>query len=382
MKAIMLLFHCKSNAGYAIDTLLATFIQMARQLVNSEDNIHISFTKLNGHSGVNDLDEFKNLVEINPASRDKANLQYIEDYVRRHHIDVVFGFDQPVWQASYKYLRAGGVKKIISYWGAPMGSQNAGLKLKLKQMEVLLSFNGPDHYIFESRQMAMTAYKGRGVPKNKVSVVYLGVDTDKFRPADSRSYYAHDVFKIPKDKKIIYYSGHMEKRKGVAVLMRAAQCLYEQHNRTDFHFLLLGNQPGEEIRYIESLGNSRVVDHITFGGYRSDVAEIIQSCYLGTIASTGWDSFTMSSLEVASSGLPLIVSDLQGLVETVENGKSGYIFKVGDHAELSKYVLDLLDNQKRRDGMSEKARERVLTGFTKAHQISSLVKTINKVVST
>jgi glycosyltransferase involved in cell wall biosynthesis len=378
---ILLLFHCKSDAGYAIDSLVASFTQMAQRLVASDKNIHVSFTALNGHSGVNNLEKYKNLVQINPFSRDSLHLEYIENYVRVHKIDVVFGFDQPVRQPSYKYFRAGGVKKIISYWGAPMSSVNTGIKLKLKQLEVLLSRDGPDHYIFESKQMAISAYKGRGVPENKVSIVYLGVDNNKFRPAKNDSYYAHDTFNIPSERKIIYYSGHMEERKGVAVLMQAARRLYEHHNRSDFHFLLLGNQAGEETPFINSLDNSGTVNHVTFGGYRNDVEKIIPSCYLGTIASTGWDSFTMSSLEMAACGLPLIVSNLQGLTETVDENKTGFLFKAGDHVELSAHIINLLSNPELRNKMSEQSVMRINSGFTKDQQINHLAETVKQVTS-
>lgn len=338
MQAILLLFHCESNAGYAINTLLPTFYKMAKNLVNDEAKIHISFTKLNGFTGDVETDKYKNLIEFDPASREKSQLSFIQKYIEDNQIDVVFGFDQPVTHPSYKYLRKGGVKKIISYWGAPISSPNKGIKLKLKQLSVRCAVHSPDHYIFESVAMAKTAYEGRGIQKRKVSVVQLGVDANKFTPTAGDTHYAHVTFKIPEGRKIIYFSGHMEERKGVAVLMKAVRHLYESHKRRDFHFLLLGNRHGEEAPFLDSLCDTKAIEHVTFAGYRSDVEKIIPGCYLGTIASTGWDSFTMSSIEIASCGLPLIVSNLQGLAETVEDEKTGFLFTPGNFAELSEHI--------------------------------------------
>jgi glycosyltransferase involved in cell wall biosynthesis len=98
----------------------------------------------------------------------------------------------------------------------------------------------------------------------------------------------HDIFTIPADRKIIYYSGHMEERKGVAVLMHAARDLYDRHGRRDFHFLILGNREGEEQRFLDMLKDTGAWDHVTFGGYRKDFEQILPGCYLGAIASTGW----------------------------------------------------------------------------------------------
>ena len=123
-------------------------------------------------------------------------------------------------------------------------------------------------------------------------------------------------------------------------------------------------------------------EHVTFGGYYKGVEKIIPSCYIGAIASTGWDSFTMSSLEIASCGLPLLVSRLQGLVETVEEGKTGYTFTPGDHAELAGRIGGLLDDQAQRDRMGASARQRILCGYTKQQQIDHLVDVMKRVVTT
>ena len=119
---------------------------------------------------------------------------------------------------------------------------------------------------------------------------------------------------------------------------------------------------------------------MTFGGYRDDVEKILPGCSIGVIASTGWDSFTMSSLEMSSSGLPLVVSNLQGLAETVDHGTTGFVFKPGDHYELADRILYLLENRQKLKDFSAKSRERVLKRFTKERQISVMYQTINSMV--
>ena len=89
----------------------------------------------------------------------------------------------------------------------------------------------------------------------------------------------------------------------------------------------------------------------------------------------------MSSLEIASCGLPLLVSRLQGLVETIEEGKTGSTFKPGDHAELATRIIGLLDDPVRRDRMGTSARQRILSGYTKQQQINCLVDVVNRVAA-
>ena len=61
----------------------------------------------------------------------------------------------------------------------------------------------------------------------------------------------------------------------------------------------------------------------------------MSSSTLGVIALTGWDSFTLSSVEMAPCGFPLVVSRLQGLIETADDGGTGYLFDMDDHNALA-----------------------------------------------
>jgi glycosyltransferase involved in cell wall biosynthesis len=225
--------------------------------------------------------------------------------------------------------------------------------------------------------MRQTAVYGRGINSRDTSVVQLGVDTRKYKP-NLGSRYAYDAFEIPLDRKIVFYSGHMQERKGVRVIISAAVELVNKRNRNDVHFLLVGNKRGEEQQYFDLYRDTVAEKYITFGGYRDDIPEILPACYIGTIASTGWDSFTMSSVEMASAGVPLIVSNLQGLVETVEDGDTGYLFDAGDHLELANKIEYLLEHQNIQKRLSENSRTRIEKGFSIDTQINKLVSAISR----
>jgi glycosyltransferase involved in cell wall biosynthesis len=224
--------------------------------------------------------------------------------------------------------------------------------------------------------MQRTAIDGRGIQPGRTSVTYLGVDTAVFRPRDANSWYAHDSFGIPRDRRIVYYSGHMEERKGVHILLKAIVELVEARGRTDTHLLILGNRPGEDTVFAPLYRGTAAEPYITFGGYRRDIPDIIPGCYVGAIASTGWDSFTASSLEIAACGLPLVVSRLQGLQETVEEDVTGFTFTVADHSALADRLQILLGDPAQREQMGRAARQRIEDRFTIEHQIASLVETV------
>lgn len=371
MTGMMVLFHCESNPGYAASSHEHTFLEVAKNLTGDIKHIHYAYSNLDGGMSPSLPSELTNVLQVDTQWSSDDQLQQIEDYIRNNKITRLLGFDQPVSRPMYQALRRGGIETFVSYWGAPMSSINGGLKLFLKKLEVSTKRYGPDHYIFQSAGMRDTAINGRGIPPSKTSIVKTGIDTQKYSPDKAKRYYAHQCFNIPTNRKIIVFSGHMERRKGVHVILRAAQELTQNLNLKDVQFLILGNRPGEKENFSEYLQNPAVNDHITFGGYRNDVPDLLRSCSVGMIASVEWDSFPMSSLEMAATELPLLVSDLAGLKEaiTCETGKT---FPINDHITAANQIKNLLENPELLAAMGKNGRERVLNQYSQKSQAAGI----------
>lgn len=381
MKSILILFHCESNTGYAIEPLERTFFEMALALCDGNaSRIHFSYPSMKkGPSAVLPA-EFRQYVAIDTTRTDLKHCEMVEQYIREHNVDTVFGFDQPVFRPIYKYFRRAGVKHFISYWGAPMSSMNNWAVRLVKRADVMLHQKGPDHYIFESEGMANLAIKGRGVPSRNVSVVPLGVDCHRFRPEPDDAQYVYESTRIPKHRRIFFYCGHMEPRKGVAVIMRAVNRLAQSREADDWHVLLCGNKGEESAPYEQMLTDAARL-RVTFAGYRSDLDRLYRGCYAAMIMSTGWDSFPRSGMEVQASGLPLIVSDLMGIRESVQDGVTGLILKAGDDEALSNAMKRLLDDGDWRTMLSQHARRRIEESFTLEKQLLELTHVVRGIAS-
>ena len=378
MPGILVFFHNPSNSGFASKRHEVTFTKMAYRLVGDYNKIHFAYKNLDLGRSKTLPGEIINVIEFDSAVKCHKKMKMIHDYIFDNDIKIGFGFDQPVRRPAYKCLRKAGMRYLISYCGSPMSSINSGLKLFAKKLDVACSFYRPDHYIFQSEGMRKTATHGRGIPFQSTSVVLSGTDTELFRPAETMDWYAHDTFGIARQQKIIFFSGNMEERKGVDVIIRAADELVNVRQRRDVHFLLVGNRWDQEKRLLRIVENSTAADHVTFGGYRSDVPQILKSCYLGMIASTGWDSYPMSAVEMAATGMPVIVSDLPGLREVITED-TGFHFPVGNYLLAADRAAQLLDDQTLRARMGRAARNRVLQGQTIEHQIAGLELVIRSV---
>lgn len=377
MSGIIIIFHTQANTGYAMAPLEKTFFDMALQLVPSIDQIHFGFKNYEAGSPQSLPANFTNLVEIDPERT--STLDAARHYIERHKITYAFCFDLQVKSKIGSMLRAGGVKKIISYWGATISSENRGLKLITKRIEVALDRNKPEHFIFESEAMRHFAVSGRGIVAANTSVIPTGIDTQKYHPQHKSPTRLKEIFNIPPNAFVVFYSGHMERRKGVHVIIESAKFLGEALTQENIYFLIAGNKPGEEAVFIDQLEGHSASQHVIFAGYRRDLNQLIPCCTLGVIASTGWDSFPMSSLEMAASGLPLLVSDLQGLKETVEEGVTGLKFPPGDHIALANQILNFAHAPEKIITMGLAARRRIENGYSTDHQLAKLVATTKRI---
>jgi len=374
-------FHVQANAGYAIEPLEIAFFDVATSIVGSEGHIHYGYKNfdngkprwLNGRT--------VKLVKLSYDDMNRAQLDKLSTYIKSNNIEHVLAFDLPIGARIIRAFRSGGAKNILSYYGAPMSTINHGIKLLLKRIQVICTIDKPDHFIFESHGMQKTATHGRGINTKATSIVRLGIDVESFSSHKDKAT-VYKELNIPVYRKIIFYAGHMEKRKGVDVIIKAAVTLVNKRNRDDLHFLFCGNRHGEESAFQYLYKSTPAEGYITFGGYRNDIPKLMAGCYAAVIASTGWDSFPRSSLEMAAAGLPLIVSDIAGLNETIENRQTGLLFTPGDHVDLAEKVEFLADNTEIRNAYGIRGKDRVKNDFTLDIQKNNLIRTINYVQNT
>jgi glycosyltransferase involved in cell wall biosynthesis len=377
MANFLICFHTPANEGYAIEPLEITFFDVIRSITHNE--IHLSYNNyikgkpnwLNEHSN--------NFFELDYNNINHNKQKELIDYLHNNNIHYVLALDLSIGSNICETFRKGGVKKIISYYGCPMSSINHGIKLLFKKIQVSLTRDKPDHLIFESYGMQKTATHGRGVNPDNTSIVRLGIDVKEFSNHNNQNY-VHNILGITPHSKVIFYAGHMEKRKGVNVIIKAAAELINKRDHNDLHFLICGNRPGEEKVFDSFYKDTNAEKYITFGGYRNDLPKIMSDCTLGIIASTGWDSFPRTSLEMAFSGLPLLISNLPGLNETIIDGTTGFLFKPGDHMDLADKIEKLTIDNTLREQFSNNAVKRIHDEFTLDKQKKKLRKIIEKII--
>jgi glycosyltransferase involved in cell wall biosynthesis len=205
-----------------------------------------------------------------------------------------------------------------------------------------------------------TEIKRFGADESRIRVVPNAVDTELFRPGeDERTY--------------VLWVGRFVPEKGLRFLIDAAKIVLKRHE--EVKFLLVGDGPlkSQIARSVVKKGLRR---KFSFVGKmsQSDVARIMRDASMFVLPSLK-EGFPKTLLEAMACGKPVIVSDIPGVREVVENGSSGILVPPGDSEALAQAIVKLLNEKDLRLKLGERVRRLVLEKYNwpkVAEQIESV----------
>jgi glycosyltransferase involved in cell wall biosynthesis len=87
-------------------------------------------------------------------------------------------------------------------------------------------------------------------------------------------------------------------------------------------------------------------DEVRITGYLDDVREAVAACDLMALVSTSIETFSVAALEAMALGRPMLMSDIGGAAEQIEQGISGELFRAGDVEALTERLAALADRER------------------------------------
>jgi phosphatidylinositol alpha-mannosyltransferase len=155
----------------------------------------------------------------------------------------------------------------------------------------------------------------------------------------------------------IGFLGRMdESRKGLAVLLHAFELLAP--DRPDLRLLIAG--PGDADEQRHKLPASLRERAIFLGEVsEEDKVRVLHSVDVFCSPNTGGESFGIVTAEAMAAGVPIVASDIPAFRQVLRDGRAGELFAVGDPADLARATARLLDDPKRRAGLSAAALDAV-----------------------
>jgi glycosyltransferase involved in cell wall biosynthesis len=179
-----------------------------------------------------------------------------------------------------------------------------------------------------------------GVPRDKLDVIYNGVNPPSGPPlvaanrAKFRSAYA------AADEPIVYYVGRIVYEKGVHVLVNAAPAILRDQPRT--RFVIAGTGP-----MLDTLRQQTVelglADRFVFTGYISDEVrdKLYQVANVAVFPSL-YEPFGIVALEAMAYNCPIVVTQTGGLAEFVRPHENGIMVYPDNPSSLAWGILHTL----------------------------------------
>lgn len=209
-----------------------------------------------------------------------------------------------------------------------------------------------------SRWLAECARSSTLFRDKRIEVIPNGLDTSRFHPIDQDT--ARDILSLPRDRKLLMFGG-----------VHAAS-----DPNKGFHYL------AEALHKLAALGWSETAELLVFGSPEPDHAPDfgLKCHYLGHVHDdvtlallySAADVFVAPSIqenlpntviEAAACGTPSAAFAVGGLPELVEHGKTGYLAKPFESADLAKGLALLLADDAKRREISAVARHKVVSGY-------------------
>lgn len=194
------------------------------------------------------------------------------------------------------------------------------------------------------------------VPASRLVTIYAGHHPSWFTAAP-RS--ALREFGVPDNAVVIACAARTRPIKGVPILMEAVRRLAADY---PVHVLLIGQNDDAEVS--ELLGQGILRERVHLTGFRMDAPDLIGACDLFVMPTLRNEGLSKAVAEAMCLGVPSVISAVGGMVELVDDGKTGLIVPPGDPTQLAeaikKYAID--PEMRKQHGIA--ARERLVNSFS------------------
>jgi glycosyltransferase involved in cell wall biosynthesis len=201
------------------------------------------------------------------------------------------------------------------------------------------------------------------IPGERIRLLPHGVDTARFRPASAEERASLRARLGLPAGLLAVYSGRLLRGKGLETLVDA---LAAPSVPPHVGLVLVGSGEGQALDATEALAR-RVAERgldtrVRFAGRTDQVEDYLRACDLFVFPSL-FEALGIALVEAAACGLPAIASRTGGIVDVIEDGRSGLLVPPGEAGALAAALALLAGDAGRRAAMGEQARAVALARF-------------------
>ena len=215
-----------------------------------------------------------------------------------------------------------------------------------------------DKVVAVSDELRKTYIENEKLPSKKIITIHNAIDLEPFNiNYDTMSW--RKKLGIRMNAIVVGIVGHLVELKGHECLIKAARIIAQKYD--NIKFLAVGDGPlkNDLINKTKKYGISEL---FIWCGSVKDVIPLLSIMDIFVLPSLT-EGLSRALMESMAMGMPSVCSAIDGNLEAVVDGETGFIFPVNDHESLADKLLFLIGNEKLRKEMGEKAQARAKEKF-------------------
>ena len=182
----------------------------------------------------------------------------------------------------------------------------------------------------------------RGIPRENISVIHCGIDSDVYNVDASVSKY---------ESPTILYLGRIKKYKSIQHVILALKRVRE--TLPDARLMVVGT--GDYLPELEGLARSLdLSDAVEFPGFVSQEEKVdrMRRAHVAVLPSLkeGWG---LTNIEANACGTTVVAARTPGLRDSVKDGVSGLLYEYGRTDELAEKLLSILQDSETRQRLEQ-----------------------------
>lgn len=303
---------------------------------------------------------------VNPIKDFGLIINYIK-IMRKLKPDIIFSYTiKPnVYGGIASYITKNKQISNITGTGATFLKKNAVstivkilYKLSIKKSYKVFFQNSGDRDFFVENRL---------VKNNYAILPGSGVNLEQYKVKDLPS----------KDGLNFIFIGRVMELKGIEQYLECAKSIKEKYSNTSFYIAGFI----EEEKYKVMIEEYSAKEVVVFLGFQKDIKSWIEKCHCTILPSHGGEGIPNVLLESAAMGRICIATKINGSMDVIDDGKTGYLFEIGNAQDLIDKVENLiaLDFEVQMQ-MGIAGRKKVEKEFNRQIVIQKYLDEVNKVV--
>lgn len=213
----------------------------------------------------------------------------------------------------------------IAAWLARVPHVVCGIRVAEKRRNSYLRLDRLTEWMVEKQVCVSEAVREHsltygGLNPQKLVVIPNGVDYEKFSSAAPIDF---SPWKIEPTDHVWVTVGRLDPQKGPWDLLDAVEKLHANHPRLKLLWAGRGPLQADMQRWIDDHG---LQDTIHLVGWQDNIPGLLKAAN-GFVLCSHWEGMPNVVLEAMAAGLPVISTNVEGVAEIIDDGKTGWIVK-------------------------------------------------------